>query len=83
MSDSFQKKIAGQSVNHILKTIEDIFKSEGDHAALVMKNHLAITFFKMIINEESIDDHYRSMARSYMRLFEFLSNFDEALVVKK
>ena len=82
MSEKSQRRIAGQSVSHILKTIEEIFETEGDHAALNMKNHLAVSFFKMIINEENIDDHLRSIARSYLNLFEFLSNFDEFLFEK-
>ena len=74
-----QKKIAGQRAEHILKVVEDIFKEEGKSAALTIKNHLAVSFFKMILNDETIDDKIRNIAGSYLTLYEFLSNFDEQL----
>ena len=80
MSENSQKKVAGQNASYILKSIENIFEQEGKHAALNMKNHLAISFFKMIINEDNVDDYLRNMARSYLNLFQFLSNFDELLI---
>ena len=73
-------KIAGQNPNHIIKTLEKIFDEEGVGAALVMKNNLAISFFRMVINEEEISDKIKSIARSYLILYEFLSNFDEGLI---
>lgn len=75
-----RKKLAGQNPEHILKSLENIIETEGEMAPLHMKNHLASTFFRMIMNEEEIDDRLRNTARSYLQLFEFLSTFDEQIV---
>lgn len=71
------KKLAGQKPELILKSFENIISTDGDMAPLHMKNHLATTFFRMIMNEEDIDDKLRNTARSYLQLYEFLSTFDE------
>lgn len=77
------KKLAGQKPELILKSFEEILETEGDMAPLHMKNHLASTFFKMIMNEEDIDDRLRNTARSYLKLYDFLSTFDEQVLVEK
>jgi len=77
------KKLAGQKPELILKSFENIIEEEGDMAPLHMKNHLASTFFRMIMNEEEVDDRLRNTARSYFQLYEFLSTFDEQAVEKK
>lgn len=71
------EKIAGQNTDLIIKWLKEIFKSEGDNAGLIIKNNLARSFFKMVMNDEESNDQIRDMARTYFQLYEFFSNFDE------
>jgi len=71
------RKIAGQNYDHIVKSLEKMFQLDGNASPLYMKNHLAVSFFRMIISDEEISDKIRNIARTYLQLYEFLTNFDE------
>ncbi len=78
--DKEVKKIGGQDTGLVIELLQKIFDKKGTPAGLFIKDDLACSFFRMVMNDEEVDDHIRNMAESFLMLYQFFSSFDEMLI---
>lgn len=78
--DKKVKKIGGQDTELVIELLQKMFDKKSGPAWLFIKDDIACSFFRMVMNDEDVDDHIRNMAETSLLLYQFFSAFDEMLI---